>query len=79
MRGGIKHLIKFLEDLHLLEYKVIKTSKRLVIVDYGIRQNPLLEAAQLKEERTIEEMQATIFDAKYYEYEDGQMYFYPEV
>jgi hypothetical protein len=39
----------------------------------------LLEAAQLKEERTIEEMQATIFDAKYYEYEDGQMYFYPEV
>lgn len=38
----------------------------------------MLEAAQLKEERTIEEMQATVFDAKYYEYESGQMYFYPE-
>lgn len=40
----------------------------------------MLEAAQMKAEKTIEEMQSTIFDAKYYEYfnETDQMFFYPE-
>lgn len=35
---------------------------KFVVVDYGVKQNPLLEEAQLKEEKTIEEMQATVFD-----------------
>jgi hypothetical protein len=33
-----------------------------------VRQNPMLEAAHMKEEKTIEEMQSTIFDARFYEY-----------
>ncbi len=57
---------------------MLKASSKIVIVDYAIRQNPLLEAAQLKEERTIEEMQPTVFDARYYEHQGEQMYFYPE-
>jgi hypothetical protein len=69
-RGGIKHLIKFLEDLFDLENETLLASKRLVIVDYGIRQNPMHEAAAMKEERTIEEMQPTVFDARYYEYDN---------
>ena len=80
-RGGIKHLLKYLEDLYELEFEVLKgtQSKRIVIVDYGVRQNPMLEAAQMKAEKTIEEMQSTIFDAKYYEYfnDTDQMFFYP--
>jgi len=34
----------------------------------------------LKEERTIEEMQATLFDARYYEFDNAtnQMYFFTE-
>lgn len=45
-----------------------------------MRQNPLLEAAQLKEEKTIEEMQAFVFDQRYYEYDNAtdEMLFYPE-
>ena len=51
-----------------------------MVVDYGVKQNPLLEEAQLKEEKTIEEMQPTVFDIKYYEYvnEQKKMYYYPE-
>jgi hypothetical protein len=68
-RGGIVNLIRFLEDLYTLEYEVIRIpTGKFAIVDYGVRQNPLLEEAQLKEEKTIEEMQSTIFDARYYEF-----------
>lgn len=80
-RQGILYLLKFLEDLFSLEYDVIRQPKgKFVVVDYGIKQNPLLEEAQLKEEKTIEEMQATVFDVKYYEYinEQKKMYYYPE-
>jgi len=74
-------LLRFLEDLYTLEYEVIRVPKgKFVIVDYGVRQNPLLEEAQLKEEKTIEEMQATVFDARYYEYinETNKMFFFGE-
>jgi hypothetical protein len=71
-----------LEDLYDLEHEVLKDpkSKKLVVVDYGVRQNPMLEAAAMKEEKTIEEMQPTIFDARYYEYHNDtdQMFFFPE-
>ena len=42
--------MKYLEDLYELEFEVLKgaQSKRIVIVDYGVRQNPMLEAAQMK-------------------------------
>ncbi len=56
------HLLKFSEDLYKLEYDVIRTDGKMVLVDCGVRQNPLLEAAQFKEEKTIEEMQAFVFD-----------------
>jgi hypothetical protein len=63
-RGGILHLLKFIEDIHELEYEIIRAgaNSKFLIVDYGVRLNPLLEAAQFKEEKTIEEMQATVFD-----------------
>ena len=66
--GGFSHLLRFSEDLFKLEYEVVRGDGKMVIVDCGVRQNPLLEAAQFKEEKTIEEMQAFVFDQKYYEY-----------
>lgn len=50
------------------------------MVDYGVRQNPLLEQAQFKEEKTIEEMQATVFDIKHFEYftSTDKMYYIPD-
>lgn len=79
-RQGILYLLRFLEDLFSLEYDVIRQPKgKFVVVDYGVKQNPLLEEAQLKEEKTIEEMQPTVFDVKYYEYinEQKKMFYYP--
>ena len=56
-RQGIVHLLRFLEDIFLLEHDIIRQPKgKFVVADYGVRQNPLLEEAQLKEEKTIEEM-----------------------
>ncbi len=51
-----------------------------MVVDYGVKQNPLLEEAQLKAEKTIEEMQLTVFDVRYNEYinETKKMYYYSE-
>jgi hypothetical protein len=40
-----------------------------LIVDYGIKINHKFEEALNKEEKSIEEMQPTIFDAKVYEYD----------
>lgn len=49
-------MIRFLEDLHHVEHKLLKESAKFTIADFGLKQNPLYEAAQLKDEKTIEEM-----------------------
>lgn len=76
---GILYLLRFAEDLYSLEYDVIKGSAKFIVTDYGIKVNPLLEEAQYKAEKTLEEMQATVIDVKYYEYlnEAEQMLFFP--
>lgn len=40
-------MLKFAEDLYNLEYNIIKNAKtgKFIIVDYGVKQNPLHEAA----------------------------------
>lgn len=81
--GGVSHLLKFAVDLYEVEYNLLRggSDSKFIIVDYGVKQNPLFEPAQYKDEKTIEEMQPLVFDIKYYEYENGtnEMYYYPEV
>ena len=69
----------FCKDLHSLEFAILKnTNKKFLVVDYGLRQNPKIEAAQLKDEKSIDEIQAVLFDARVYEYHNDtdDMYLY---
>ncbi|CDW82063.1 UNKNOWN [Stylonychia lemnae] len=66
--GFFTSLICFIEDLHQLEFQILRSAQKFIICDYGIKVNYQEEEALQKEEKTIEEIQPTVFEAKLYEY-----------
>eukprot|EP00347_Sterkiella_histriomuscorum_P022045 403331879 len=76
-QNQLSQLQIFLEDLHHLEFQILRQSQRFLIVDYGIKINYAQEEAMMKEEKTIEEMQPTVMEARVFEYDNtkDQMFF----
>ena len=60
-----------------MEYIILRSAQKFLVIDYGLRINPIYQQAKLQEDRTLaDNVEATLLDVKMYEYLNStdQMY-----